>query len=123
MSKIRPPELDDRLSNGVEPYVLDIRPRESYQRGNIDGSQNVPVYDDLRRGDDTVLRQSLADIPDGKTVVTVCKAGIVAKKATALLEEEGYDAATLAGGMRGWNGYRNGSIGYRLSSTLARLLR
>lgn len=121
MSKISPAVLDERLSNGDSPYVLDIRPREAYQRDHIDGSRNVPVYDDLRRGDDEELRQSLSEIPNDRTVVTVCKAGIVARKATALLEEEGYEAATLAGGMRRWNGYRNGSVAYRLRSTLAGL--
>jgi rhodanese-related sulfurtransferase len=122
MNKIGPPETDERLSSDDSLYLLDIRPREAYQRDRIDGSHNVPVYDDLRRGDDAELRRALADVPDDKTVVTVCKAGIVARKATTVLEEEGYDAATLAGGMRGWNGYRNGSIGYRLRSAVGRLL-
>lgn len=118
MSKISPPDLDDRLSNGTEPYVLDIRPRKAYQRDHIDGSENVPVYGDLQRGDDTDLREAIADIPQDRTVVTVCKAGIVAREATSLLEDEGYDAVTLAGGMRRWNGYRNDSLGYRVSSLL-----
>lgn len=122
MSKIRPPELEERLANGESLYILDIRPRKTYQRDGIDGSQNVPVYGDLRRGDETEFRQSLSKVPDGKTVVTVCKAGVVAKKATSILEEEGYDAVTLAGGMRGWNGYQNGSIGYRISSLLRGVL-
>ncbi|ADD06208.1 rhodanese domain protein [Natrialba magadii ATCC 43099] len=122
MDKINPAELDDRLSNGTAPYVLDIRPRKTYQRSHIDGSQNVPVYNDLRRGDDDELRQSLSQIPADETVVTVCKAGVVARKATTVLEEEGYEAATLAGGMRRWNGYQNGSLGYRLSSLVRRVL-
>lgn len=122
MDKINPAELDDRLSNGTAPYVLDIPPRKTYQRSHIDGSQNVPVYNDLRRGDDDELRQSLSQIPADETVVTVCKAGVVARKATTVLEEEGYEAATLAGGMRRWNGYQNGSLGYRLSSLVRRVL-
>lgn len=122
MSKITPPELEKRLENGESLYVLDIRPRTTYQRDRIEGSQNVPVYDDLRRGNEDEFRQSLSKVPDGKTIVTVCKAGVVAKKATELLEAEGYDAVTLAGGMRGWNGYQNGSIGYRVMSFVRRLL-
>jgi rhodanese-related sulfurtransferase len=47
--------------------------------------------------------------------------GVVAKRATAVLIEEGYDAATLAGGMSGWSGYQRGSIGYKLRSLLWRL--
>jgi rhodanese-related sulfurtransferase len=122
MPTVDPAELDEGLSNGEAPYLLDVRPRADYQRDRLDGSHNVPVYDDLRRGDETAFREALAEVPGDATVITICKAGIVARRATAILEEEGYDAATLAGGMRGWNGYRTGSIGYRLRSTIGRLL-
>ena len=121
MSKISPPDVDDRLSSGEDLFVLDIRPRKVYQRSHIDGSHNVPVYDELRRGDVDALRRYLGDIPEDVSVVTVCKAGIVARRATTVLAEEGYDAVTLAGGMRGWKGYQNGTLGYRLSSLLGRL--
>lgn len=122
MSKIRPPELEERLSGTDGPVVLDIRPRKDYQRGHIGGSRNVAVYGDLRSGNTDALRKKVDNIPADRDVVTVCKAGVVAKKATAVLEAEGYDARTLAGGMRGWKGYQNGSIGYRLSSAVRSLL-
>lgn len=124
MSKISPPELEDRLSSGEDdPYVLDIRPREVFQRDHIDGSRNVPVYDDLRVGDDAALRAELESIPADREIVTVCKAGVVATEATSLLESAGYDAVTLAGGMRRWRGYRDGTLGYRLTSAIRRRLR
>ncbi|ARS89371.1 rhodanese-like domain-containing protein [Natrarchaeobaculum aegyptiacum] len=122
MSKISPPELEARLEGEDPPYVLDIRPRAGYQREHVPGSHNVPVYGDLRSGDDADLRAAIEDVPNGKEVVTVCKAGIVARKATAVLEEEGYEATTLAGGMRRWRGYQNGSLGYRIRSALTGLL-
>ena len=143
MNGIRPDELDDRLGDGDEnrgdedpadegpggegtddedpgdgdaPFVLDVRPAEEYESGAIDESQNLPVYEDLRAGDGSTLRARLDEVPRDREVVTVCKMGIVAKRATSVLEEEGYDARTLAGGMSGWNGYRTGSLGYRLRS-------
>ena len=122
MSKIRPPELEERLSGRDRPVVLDIRPRKDYQREHIEESRNVAVYGDLRSGNRDALRKKLDNVPSDRDVVTVCKAGVVAKKATKVLEEEGYDAQTLAGGMRGWNGYQNGTIGYRLSSAVRSLL-
>ncbi|MWV41588.1 rhodanese-like domain-containing protein [Natrialba sp. INN-245] len=122
MSKIGPEQLETELSSEEPPYVLDVRPREAYQREHIDGSHNVPVYHDLRRGDEAEFRRTLSDVPADTTVVTVCKAGIVARKATTILEDEGYDAVTLAGGQRRWNGYQNGSFGYRLRSALVGLL-
>ncbi|RDZ42092.1 rhodanese [Haloferax sp. Atlit-19N] len=143
MTTIRPDELDARLADGDDLFILDIRPESNYQRGAIDGSRvsvserdyvgevngangpdrsrNVPVYDDLRSGDDASLRGRLDEIPRDRDVVVVCKMGIVAKRATELLREEGYDAATLAGGMSGWNGYQRGSLSYKLRSLIWRL--
>lgn len=99
MSKIRPGELDERLDDPDAPYVLDIRPREAYQSNHIDGSHNLPVYEDLRKGNDGELRRRLDEIPRDRPVVTVCKMGVVATRATGLLADEGYDVTTLAGGM------------------------
>jgi rhodanese-related sulfurtransferase len=47
--------------------------------------------------------------------------GIVAKGATSVLEEEGYDAATLRGGMSGWRGYQNESLSYKIRSLFWKL--
>lgn len=120
MSAIRPDELDARL-DADDAVVLDIRPAEYYREGHIEGSRNVPVYEALRSGDEDALRERLGEIPRDRPVVTVCKMGFVAKRATSVLEGEGYDAATLRGGMSGWRGYRDGSLGYRLRSLLWRL--
>lgn len=122
MSKIGPTELEERLDGETPPTLVDIRPRDAYQRDHIDGSRNVPVYHDLQRGDDAEFRRAIASLPDDRAVVTVCVAGVVARKATAILQAEGYEAYTLAGGMRRWNGYRDDSLGYRLRSALAGLL-
>ncbi|OAQ51130.1 thiosulfate sulfurtransferase [Natrinema mahii] len=121
MSSIRPDELDERLESGAQPFILDIRPRSAFQSNAIANSHNVPVYEALRSGDDDALRSRLEEIPIDEDVVVVCKMGVVAKRATAVLTDEGYDAATLAGGMSGWTGYRNGSLGYKLRSLLWKL--
>ena len=120
MGTIRPAELDERLDTDA-PLLLDIRPEASYRDRHIEGSRNVPVYEDLRSGDEAALRERLDEIPDDRDVVTICKQGIVAKRATRILADEGYDAATLAGGMSGWHGYRNDTLGYKLRSLLWRL--
>jgi hypothetical protein len=46
---------------------------------------------------------------------------VVAKRATSVLRDEGYDAATLLGAMSGWVGYQNGSLSYTLRSLVWRL--
>jgi rhodanese-related sulfurtransferase len=122
MSSIRPAELDDRLrsTSGAAPFLLDIRPESAFDSGAIDGSHNVPVYDELRRGDESALREQLATVPTDRSVVVVCKMGVVARRATSVLRDEGYDASTLLGGMRGWRGYQNGSLSYKLRSLVWR---
>lgn len=97
-----------------------IRPEPSFRADAIDGSHNVPVYNALRSGDEDALRAHLDEVPTDREVV-VCKMGMVAKRATSLLDSEGYDAATLLGGMSGWSGYQTGSLGYRLRSLVWKL--
>lgn len=121
MPKIRPEELDDRRSSG-DVFVLDIRPEELFREGHVEGSHNVPVYHDLRSGDTDALADSLDEIPSEDEVVVVCKVGMVSRRATSFLREQGYDATTLAGGMRGWRGYENDTLWYRATSTVRRLL-
>ncbi|MFC7019493.1 MULTISPECIES: rhodanese-like domain-containing protein [Haloarcula] len=123
MNSVRPDELE-RLresSNGEQPFVLDIRPTSAFEAGSIEESHNIPVYNDLRRGDDSELRERLGEVPTDRDVVVVCKMGVVAKRATGLLLDEGYDAATLRGGMSAWSGYQRGSLGYKLRSLLWKL--
>lgn len=121
MPKIRPEELDERLSSG-DVYVLDIRPAELFRESHVEGSHNVPVYHDLRSGDTGALATYLDEIPSENEVVVVCKVGMVSRRATSFLREQGYDAVTLAGGMRGWRGYENDALWYRATSTVRRLL-
>ncbi|MFD1646924.1 rhodanese-like domain-containing protein [Haloarchaeobius litoreus] len=123
MSSIRPAELDDRLDSpsGDAPFLLDIRPEPAFESGAIDGSRHVPVYDELRQGDESALRDRLGEVPTDEDVVVVCKMGIVARQATSVLRDEGYEASTLLGGMSGWRGYQNGSLSYKLRSLVWRL--
>jgi rhodanese-related sulfurtransferase len=119
VSKIRPSELDDRLS---EVFVLDVRPDEDYRDGHIDGSHNAPVYHDLRSGDHAALDDHLDEVPADAEVVTVCKAGVVAEKATGRLREQGYEATTLSGGYTGWRHYEGNTLVYRVASFLRGLV-
>ncbi len=84
----RPEQLEAELSS-EPPYVLDVRPREAYQREHIDGSHNVPVYHDLRGGDEAEFRRTLSDVRPIRPLSRSVKAGIVARKATTILEDEG----------------------------------
>lgn len=121
MSRIRPDVLATQLEADNPPFLLDIRPQSDYEEKSLANSHNIPVYRDLQRGNDTTFRAHLSDIPANESIVVICKMGIVARRATRILSDEGYDASTLAGGMSGWTGYQNDSLGYKLRSILWKL--
>lgn len=121
MSKIGPSRLDERRADD-DVFVLDIRPEDSFHEANISGSYNAPVYHDLQQGDTDALDAHLSAIPDDMEVVTVCKAGIVAQRATEYLESEGYPATTLTGGFTGWRQYEQNTVLYRIASALRTLV-
>lgn len=123
MSHIRPPELEERLAGEEPPFVLDVRPEADFEAGHVEGSHNLPVYSVLADGDASALRDGLGAVPRDRPVVTVCHVGAVSQLATEVLEAEGYDAATLVGGMRDWRGYRHGALGYRLRAWVRERLR
>lgn len=123
MSKISPEELSGRLRAGDGLIVLDIRREEEFDDWHIPDSVNVDVYDELT-DDPDAARDALADVPDGKKTVTVCGAGAVAAIATDVLEEMGYDAATLADGMNGWSRvHRHAQVPVDLDGALIQLAR
>ncbi|WP_254820879.1 MBL fold metallo-hydrolase [Haloglomus halophilum] len=101
MPEIAPDELGDRLQTD-EPLVLDIRHRADFDDWHVPGSVNVDVYDELQ-DDPEAAKPALSELPEEREVVTVCAAGIVAQTATDVLQEMGYEAATLTDGMDGWS--------------------
>jgi rhodanese-related sulfurtransferase len=120
MSSIGPGRLDERR-DADDVFVLDVRPEKAYRASHIEGSYNAPVYHDLQQGTVAALDPHLDALPDGAEIVTVCKAGVVARTATDYLESEGYDATTLTGGYAGWRQYERNTVLYRLAALVGRL--
>ena len=102
MLEIAAAELKAKLEAGEPLSVIDIREAADFAEWHIHGSNNVPVYDALRRNDEAALIQGRKTIPKDQSIVTVCKEGVISRKAADLLRSLGYDALSLAGGMRGW---------------------
>jgi rhodanese-related sulfurtransferase len=123
MSGIGPARLDERLSDEDDPvFVLDVRPADDYEADHVPGSHSAPVYHDLQQGDVDALAPHLDAVPGDAAVVTVCKAGVVARRATTYLNDEGYTARTLTGGYAGWRQYEENTVLYRLAALLRRVV-
>jgi glyoxylase-like metal-dependent hydrolase (beta-lactamase superfamily II) len=102
MAKQIEAELLREWLDGKQPVtVLDIRTQDDYEQWAIPGSVHVDAYEALRTGSP----DALADValPADRPVVTICNAGRVSQTAAELLAERGYDARSLAGGMKAWS--------------------
>ncbi len=124
MAEIEPAELGRRLQgDGEDVLVLDVRHREEYEDWHVPDSTNVDVYDQLV-DDPAAAKESLSDLPEDREVVTVCAAGVVSQTATDVLEEMGYDAATLVDGMNGWSRvHRHAAVPVDLDGELIQVAR
>jgi glyoxylase-like metal-dependent hydrolase (beta-lactamase superfamily II) len=81
--------------------VLDVRKTEDRAEWSIPGSLHVDAYEALKAGDPDALAD--AAIPIDAPVVTICGAGKVSITAMEQLRARGYDARSLAGGMKAWS--------------------
>ena len=89
------------LETGKEVSILDIRPIQERTEWFIPGSIYLNAYDKLRAHKPDALHGLHLDkrIP----IVTVCAAGKTSSIAARQLNEQGFEAYSLQGGMKEWS--------------------
>jgi len=97
--KISPETVAERRD---DLFVLDVRNEDDYEEWAIDGSHNVPIYDDLLDEEFSGLADAREEIPMDEEVAVVCVAGITSARAAQFLRDDGYEARTVTNGMEGW---------------------
>jgi rhodanese-related sulfurtransferase len=88
-------ELRERLDQGEELVVIDVRSAEEFATGHIDSAINIPANE---------LAARIGEFSSNVSVVTVCNfGGARSCGAAEQLRVLGYSSALpLRGGMRGW---------------------
>jgi rhodanese-related sulfurtransferase len=89
--------LDKIIADGA--LVLDVRTKEEYAQGHIEGSLNVPL-DEIN----TAMKWLLKDVP----IITVCASGNRSKAAKEMLEANGYKKVYNGGA---WDSLGNIKVG------------
>ena len=83
------------LINHEQAAIIDIRPRELFNKGHI-----IDAY--------SMTREELLNHPKklekfkNKPIIMVCQAGIESQKIAASLLKHGYNVYSLSGGIRAW---------------------
>ncbi len=94
-------QLRSILEQGSAWTILDVRPSEERAEWFIPGSVHVDAYNALKTGDASALLN--LGLPRPGPIVTVCAMGRTSAVAARILREHGYDAYSLAGGMKDWS--------------------
>ena len=76
-----------------DAVVLDVREDDEWTAGHAPDAVHVPM---------TVLAGRLDDIPDEEPLYVICRSGGRSARVTAYLNENGWEAVNVAGGMLEW---------------------
>lgn len=81
--------------NHDNAIVIDIRANEAYSKGHIINAESMTTSELMATNKKTTKLK-------GKTLIIVCGAGVESQKVAAKLLKQGYNAYSLAGGLRAW---------------------
>ena len=84
-------DLADAMSRGA--YVLDVREQEEYDEAHVPGVVLIPLGE---------LETRISEVEDGSRVFVICRSGARSLKGADILEANGIDAVSVAGGTMGW---------------------
>lgn len=88
-------EVAERLASPEPPLVVDVREPDEFAEGHIPGCRLLSLGS---------LAQRMGELPTDRPLVLVCRSGARSAMATQALNQAGYDAANMAGGMLAWRG-------------------
>lgn len=92
-------ELNERMEKG-EVLLLDVRPKEEYEKTHIPGAISLPVEE---------LREKLSSLPSNRDVIAYCRGPycLMAVEAVELLKTKGINAYRLESSVQDWYQYEN----------------
>lgn len=85
----------------ADARLLDVREPDEWAAGHVEGAQHIPMNDIPRRA---------AELDQDSEIVVVCKVGGRSAQVTAWLNQQGYRATNLDGGMLAWAAARRPMI-------------
>ncbi|MEU7992740.1 rhodanese-like domain-containing protein [Rothia amarae] len=77
----------------TDAKILDVREDMEWEAGHIEGAQHIPLGDVPAR---------YGEVPLDEDVYIICRSGGRSLKATAYLQDAGFDVLNVIGGMGAW---------------------
>lgn len=82
-----------QLADLQEPVVLDVREDDEWRAGRIEGAVHIPIRE---------LRARVDELDAEQPLVAVCRSGQRSGQVTRALNDHGFDATNLDGGLKAW---------------------
>lgn len=95
MKEITAQQVQEKLQNGEQLYVIDVREVDEVQAGHIPGITHIPLG---------LLEFRMHELNKSIPYVIVCRSGARSGRATTFLQEQGFDVTNMTGGMLAWSG-------------------
>jgi rhodanese-related sulfurtransferase len=73
--------------------LVDVREQDEWDAGHIDDARHIPMSE---------LGQRLGELDRKRPLVAVCRSGSRSGRVAQVLQQRGYDAHNLDGGMQAW---------------------
>jgi rhodanese-related sulfurtransferase len=89
--QIDPTEASTLIANGA--VLLDVREDDEWAAGRSASARHIRLAE---------VPERIAELPEGTTIVAVCRAGGRSQQAAEFLRAQNIDAVNLTGGMRAW---------------------
>ncbi len=78
----------------ADAVLLDVREADEWAAGHAPDAVHIPM---------SALVERLEEIPDGDPIYVVCRTGGRSARVTAYLNDNGWDAVNVIGGMTVWD--------------------
>lgn len=89
VSNIYVEDLKTKIENGENPYILDVRTNDEYERGHMKNVIHIPLDE---------LRQNLDKLDKSKEIYVHCHTGLRSYIACMILKQNGYNVKNVIGG-------------------------
>ncbi len=85
-------KYDDKRANY---YLVDVRSNQEFSESHLPGAINIPIDS---------LESRLSEVPKDRHIITICSHGVRSGSAERYLQQNGYQADSLQGGLSMWAG-------------------
>lgn len=95
-------DLQEKIRDGADLTLLDLRMPVEYSRGHIAGAINIPVAD---------IEKHIGSFNKGNEIILYCKSGPWSRQAYRILKSNGFNnIKVLENGIVGWKWEVNGEV-------------